>query len=224
MIIWAAGLAGGLVFGLAGLLISDDWSLILGLVGGLGTQLIVIAILYRRKTHPELGLTLEFKDIPYLVVGAGLQLGFAVLLAPIAERLIPDGGPLQGVPQQLMDPGTPDFMRAAVVLTLVFITPVVEELVYRGVLFQALIERGERFVTIVTAAVFSGVHVVTLTAPLAASAVLVLPPLFLLGLVMARMTFRSGRLGPAIMTHTGFNAVTAFVLMVPAEVLENLPT
>ena len=91
-------------------------------------------------------------------------------------------------------------------------------------LIAALRHRGDQFAILVSAGVFSAVHIVTLTPPLLASAVLVLPMMFVLGIVLARMAVRSGRLGPSIMTHMGFNALTALLLLVPPETLESLAT
>jgi membrane protease YdiL (CAAX protease family) len=54
------------------------------------------------------------------------------------------------------------------------------------------------------------------------SAAVVLPPLFVLGLLLAWITQRSGRLGPAIFIHSGWNLLAAFVLLLPPEVLEQM--
>jgi len=53
----------------------------------------------------------------------------------------------------------------------------------------------------------------------AASAV-VLPQLFIVGVVLAWVTVRSGRLGPAIFIHSGFNLLAAVVLLLPPELLQ----
>lgn len=223
VIIWLTGTIGGAATGLAGLLISLDWSLILSLSGALAFQLIALWVLHRRKTNPDLGLILEFRDLLYLVLGAGLQLALAILIAPLAEMLLPDGGAVQQLPEEILNEATPLLVRATIAALAVFAGPVVEELTYRGVLIAALRPRGDRFVIVVSAAVFSAVHIVTLTPPLLETAVLVLPMFFVLGIILARMTLTSGRLGPAIMTHMGFNALTALVLLVPPELLESLP-
>ena len=52
---------------------------------------------------------------------------------------------------------------------------------------------------------------------------LVLPQLFLVGCVLASVTLRSGRLGPAIFIHSGFNLLAALVLLLPPEMLESIP-
>jgi membrane protease YdiL (CAAX protease family) len=53
-----------------------------------------------------------------------------------------------------------------------------------------------------------------------ASAAVFLPPLFLLGMLLAWVTLRTGRLGPAIFIHSGWNLLSAVVLLLPTEMLE----
>ncbi|MDX1468523.1 MAG: CPBP family intramembrane glutamic endopeptidase, partial [Acidimicrobiia bacterium] len=196
VIIWLSGIVGGAIAGVAGLLISSDWSLILGVAGALGFQLIALWALRRSKDDPDLGFILQFRDLPYLVLGAGLQLGMAILLAPLAEVLIPEGDSVQQLPAEILNQDTAFFVRASIAAIVVLVGPVVEELAYRGVLIAALRHRGDRYVILISAAVFSLVHIVTLTPPLLASAILVLPMFFVLGIILARMALRSGRLGP----------------------------
>ena len=222
VLIWLSGLAGGLLFGSIGFTISDEWSIVLALAGGMGANLVALAILYRRKTDPGLGLQLEFRDLIYLSLGFGVQLGLAILLEPLARSLMPEGGPAQDVAQELIDPEATSLTKIAIVVAAVMLAPVVEELVFRGVLIKALKERSRQFIVVVTAAVFAGVHLLTLTEPFLVTAVLVIPPLFILGMLLSWMTLRSGRLGPAILTHTGFNAVSALILFIPPEVIESL--
>lgn len=222
-LIWLGGLFGGLVAGAVGLAIeSPDWSIALTLAGSLGGNLVVLGILFRRRADPDLGFSLEFGDLAYLALGFGFQIAIAIVMSPLARALFPEGGALQEIPQELADPTSSVVARVAIVAALVFLGPVVEEMVYRGVLLRSLSHRGQWFTILTTAAVFAGVHIVTLTRPILASAAVVLPPLFILGGLLAWLTLHTGRLGPAIFTHTGFNTVTALVLFIPPEVLENL--
>jgi len=46
--------------------------------------------------------------------------------------------------------------------------------------------------------------------------------LFILGVILAWLTHRSGRLGPAILLHSGWNLLAAVVLLLPSEVLEQV--
>ena len=222
-LIWVAGLLGGGSLGVVGLLIgSTELSIILALAGGLTANLVALWWRYRRRSRPRLGFQLEPRDLWYLAFGVVLQLGVAFLMLPLAENLFPEGGPPQEIARELADPDTALTVRVAVVIAAILVAPLVEELLYRGVLLRALIDRSRTLVVGVTAGVFSLVHIVTLTEPILASAALVLPPLFFLGAVLAWITLKSGRLGPAIFTHTGFNLVSALVLFLPLDLLETL--
>jgi membrane protease YdiL (CAAX protease family) len=105
-------------------------------------------------------------------------------------------------------------------LVSVVLAPVTEELAFRGVLIKALGERSRRTLIVVSAAVFSLFHVLGLAADnLLAAAAVVLPQLFIVGAVLAWVTLRSGRLGPAIFLHSGWNLLAALILLLPPEIL-----
>jgi membrane protease YdiL (CAAX protease family) len=73
---------------------------------------------------------------------------------------------------------------------------------------------------VVSAIVFSLFHVLGLAADnLLAAAAVVLPQLFIVGAVLAWVTLRSGRLGPAIFLHSGWNLLAALILLLPPELL-----
>lgn len=83
--------------------------------------------------------------------------------------------------------------------------PLFEEAVYRGLLQGALVRAtGRPWVAIVaTSAIFAGVH-------LGAVPVYGLPTLFVLGVALGVATERTGRIGPGVMMHAGFNVVNLF--------------
>jgi membrane protease YdiL (CAAX protease family) len=158
----------------------------------------------------------------YIALGFIFQIAMALLLLPLSELLFPNGE----APQQVVDMITganSQGLKLALVVAAVVLAPATEELLFRGVLLKALERKGERFALFMSAAVFSAAHVLGLDLDrLWQSAVVVLPPLFILGLVLARVTQRSGRLGPAIMLHSGWNLLAAFVLLLPPEVLNKI--
>lgn len=82
--------------------------------------------------------------------------------------------------------------------------PVVEELFYRGLLLRSLLKRGlpTLVAVIVSAAVFAAIHFQPLQ----------FAGLFVFGLVAGTLAVRSGRLGPAIWAHIGFNLTTVVLL------------
>ena len=83
--------------------------------------------------------------------------------------------------------------------------PIVEELFYRGLLMRSLERRwGAAWAVPVQAVIFGVSHAQGIQ----------LPALILFGLVAGILAQRSGRLGPGIFAHMGFNAWTVFALLV----------
>jgi len=82
-------------------------------------------------------------------------------------------------------------------------------------LIDALAARFERRGVIFwSAAAFAAFHLtgISTVQPLESAAVLV-PQLFLFGVVLAHLRISRGRLGPAIFTHAGFNLLSLLVLV-----------
>jgi membrane protease YdiL (CAAX protease family) len=91
----------------------------------------------------------------------------------------------------------------ALLLLFAVIAPFVEELFYRGLVLRSLEHRMPRgWALVVSAAIFAFVHLEPL----------LFPGLFVAGLVFAWLAQRTGRLGPAIFAHIGFNASTIVVM------------
>jgi len=83
------------------------------------------------------------------------------------------------------------------------VAPVVEELFYRGLLLRSLERSLPRAAALVTSAlIFGAVHF----------ELRLLPGLFIAGLVFGWLVQRSGRLGPGIFAHIGFNSVTIITM------------
>jgi hypothetical protein len=96
----------------------------------------------------------------------------------------------------------------AVVVVSVLLAPVSEELVFRGVLLQAVGRRlSARWAAVVTAAVFALAHLA-----LDFGSATAVPALFVMGWVLAAAVQRHGRLGPAVAAHMGFNLVGVLAL------------
>lgn len=224
VLVWMGGLFGAQVLLLSAGRDSSTGSLVLlslagSYIGYAGT----IWLLSRRKSDADLGLRIEPGDIAYLALGLFLQLAMALLLQPLAELLLPDGGQPQGVAEELLNSAGSTTLQIVLFGAAVLLSPVFEELVFRGVLLKAVIEKSRGFVMTVTATVFALVHILDLDLDnLAASAAVVLPPIFLLGLLLAWLTLRTGRLGPAIFVHSGWNLLAAIVLLVPSELLDSV--
>ena len=90
------------------------------------------------------------------------------------------------------------------------VSPIAEEIFYRGLVLRSLIKRGlpGGVSVVLTAAIFAATHIQDL-----ATWLLLLPGLVFAGLVFGALALRTGRLGTSIAAHMGFNLVTAVALL-----------
>jgi membrane protease YdiL (CAAX protease family) len=90
------------------------------------------------------------------------------------------------------------------VLFLAVGAPLVEELFFRGLLLRSLTRWLGPVAGIVGSALVFG---------LAHFELLQLPALILFGLILGTFAYRTGRLGPGIVAHAAFNAVTVLTIV-----------
>lgn len=223
VLIWLGGLVGTGLFAAAAVAIGDDdLLLLLGLAGQYVGNLGVFWLLARRKPDADIGFTIQGGDFGYIALGLVFQVAMALLLLPLSELLFPDGRPPQEVADVIAGADSMA-LRVGLLLAAVVLAPVTEELMFRGVLMRALQPKGKWLAIIVSSLVFASVHVLGLDLELLwQSAIVVLPPIFLLGIFLGWLTQRTGRLGPAIFLHSGWNLLAAFVLLLPEDILEQI--
>lgn len=195
--------------------------IVLGIIGQFSGHMAAVWWLARtRGGVASLGFQVEPWDVFYLFVGIGLQVILPLLIAPLAA-LLGDGQTGQEVTDQIrLLGGTVARVVMAGVLTV--LGPIAEELMFRGILFKSLSAGGIRRASLITAACFSGYHLFGLTGDLLTGVILLFPMFLLVGLLLARVTVRRGRLGPAIFIHSGFNLLAVVVLLIPPELLEQM--
>lgn len=220
-VIWLAGAAGSFAGVLIGAVLGVEALIIPGLIGQFGGSVLTFWLIGRSKDPGELDLSMTSRDVRYVFFGLGLQLVVALIISPLMIHLFPDGRPPQYISELIGSPDTPQSVRMFLFLAAVIFVPIVEEIVFRGVLLKALIRRGVVFATVVSSVVFAAVHLAGLRQDrfLAAAAVTI-PPLLLLGALLGWMTVKTGRLGPAIFLHSGWNLLAAIFLLIPPELLE----
>ncbi len=184
-------------FGLLGL-----WA---GLVGGI--------ILYGRfwaqdSLRKDLGL---YFKVPFdvaigLVAGVGTQLVLIPLLYFPFEQADPTLRHRLEAPAKTDTAGVHGAWQISVLFLLLAVgAPVVEELFFRGLLMRSLTRWKGPLVGIGASAVVFG---------LAHFELLQLPALLLFGLILGTLAYKTGRLGPGIVAHAAFNAVTVITLTV----------
>jgi len=148
----------------------------------------------------SLGFRFEGSDLIGLPLGVGFQIAASIAMLPIVLWVLDGDAPTQEVVESAS--GLVGIDIVLVVLGAGLLAPLAEELVFRGVLLRALIvSRGRRFATYVSAAVFAAIHL------LDPNAWMVVPILFALGIVLAKVTISTGRIAQAVFTHMAFNLV-----------------
>ncbi|HLT95214.1 MAG TPA: type II CAAX endopeptidase family protein [Acidimicrobiia bacterium] len=196
-------------------------ALLSSLVGQFVGSVGVLALISRMRGlgFDSLGFDLRLTDLLYVGVGVALQIGLSVLLAPLQGLLMPEGGPSQELADAFMGLDTPG-TKIVMVAVATFMAPLSEELMFRGILLRALQNRSRRAIVLITSLVFAAFHLVGVTS--VPAGVIVFIQIVIVGLVLAHVTLRHDRLGPAIFIHGGFNLVAALVLLLPREILEQL--
>ena len=154
-----------------------------------------------------------------------MNVGLSLLFLPVARAIGVEESPQQVV--QIVEDlqGTGLILVAALVTAVV--APIVEELTYRGLLLRLVAQRSNAVVAVVVSSIiFASIHLLTLENfdrdTLQVALAVAVPELFILGMVMARMTVRSQILGPAIMTHAGYNLLSFVALVAAPTLIESL--
>ena len=104
--------------------------------------------------------------------------------------------------------GTAGGISGWIVLLAVFagiFAPVIEEIVYRGLLWSALEKRGmrEKAVLVVTSLIFAAIHLEPARFPI----------LFVLGMALGYGRIRTGRIGSCVAAHMYLNSLGMIALL-----------
>jgi uncharacterized protein len=146
-----------------------------------------------------------------LLTGVGIGAGLLVVVTLVVAGLMQLTGSEQPADQFLLEELTRGGVSTLLaVIAAVILAPVAEELLFRGLLFTALVRRrGLHVAAIVSSLVFAVVHVdVAVSQPLA------LVGLTIVGMALAYAYQRSGSLLVPIAGHAAFNGITLVVALV----------
>ena len=178
----------------------------------LGALLVVSKAKGQGSLRSDFGLEVRAADARSLWLGPALQGLLWLVLLPLVwlggdtgnQRLVEDLERSREVLPVIL------FVFGAVVMA-----PIVEEALYRGLLFRALLRRMAPGAAVFTSALlFASVH--WLGDP---NAFRSLPALAVLGVVLALRALRTGSLSTCILIHAGFNlTTTVLVLLAPENV------
>ena len=185
---------------------SDSWPISLTVLSVLCLWIpfvVALVVVSRRWGQGRFGT--DFKVRLGWIDMAGLPIGIAsqLLLVPLIywplQRIWPDAFSSDEIEQRARELWDKAHGGWIVVLVLVVAlgAPIIEELVYRGLILQALQSRLNDWVAlIISAAWFALIHLQPVE----------LPGLFAFALVLGICFQRTGRLGMSVMAHIGFNA------------------
>ena len=176
-------------------------------------EVLALAWIAQRKATGRLstdyGLVIKARDAVYVLLGAALLVGLGLAFSPLAQALGVNQSP-QDVVQAVAD--VSDFpTRLMVLLGVVVLSPITEELAFRGLLLRTVLQkRSVVSAVIIQALVFAAFHLLDGGAIQAAA--VVIPELFIVGVVLGYLAVRSGSLSRSIYTHAGFNLITTLAL------------
>jgi len=187
---------------------TNPWALSLIIVVQSAVTLVALLVVSyvrgQRSLARDFGFYGFLVDLIWFPAGFGLQVVGSIVLLPIT-RLAGE----REAPQQLVQvlQHTSVWQRVPLVVCVVFIAPVIEELMFRGILLRSL-QRWVRvpIAILITAVIFALFHLGD------ANAVLVLPVLLAVGILAGWLATRTGRLGPSIALHAGFNFTAVLLL------------
>ncbi len=205
-------LIGALIIGIAGWSTSDEvpvWGMALlqiPLWGGYVGAVVVAGRWRGNGVVADFGIHQRWIDVPVgLVIGIVTQLVLLPLIYfPILWALGTDQDELSRPARELADRADSSIGWILFALIVGVGAPVVEELFYRGLFIRALRKKGmaPALCVVISAAVFAAIHFQALQ----------FPGLFLFGLVAGALVARTGRVGPAVWAHIGFNSTAALSL------------
>jgi len=173
---------------------------------------VVFCVLRPQAVRATLRLRLQLIDLLW-----GAAIGFACRMIAIATNLAVYGSAGLGGAPSIAGSVDPWLVFGGLVAPIV-IAPVIEEVFFRGLALGSVYgqlggrsRRGPASViaVVVTAAVFTSVHLIG--TPTAAAAATAAVPVFVLGAAAAAATLGTGRLGAALIGHAVFNAIAVVV-------------
>lgn len=191
----------------------DEFGFFVATSAGLWVGFVVFPVLWsRRHGGPAqlLGLRARWVDLPLgLAVGLG-----STAVAALASSLVLDAGQqddLESKARTIVDRASGPVAAVVLVIVLCVLTPLAEEIFFRGLLFRSLHRVTGLAISVLCAgAVFGLVHFDPAPAAVVA---MQLGLLALFGAALCLLVHRTGRLAAAIVAHAAFNAVTVITLL-----------
>lgn len=201
--IWLIATVGAIVVGvpLRLVLSGDAWEVSLILAN---EALLAVAVVVWIRVRHKVGLQALVRGGRSSDLGVGVALGMAgyfvaTIVGGILARVIETvtNRPVEA-PEQISVDQPSAILLVMIGISVIVLAPIAEELLFRGVIFRGLRNWAKPGVAIVVSAVFFGIaHLIPL----------VIPPIFVLGLLLAWIVETRGSLVPSIAAHVTFNVI-----------------
>jgi membrane protease YdiL (CAAX protease family) len=228
LIVWALGvLVGGIIAAglVAGIIIASDVDPLSPLpfasvfVAQFAGSFAIVALFSRTvgsgSLAADVGLVLRGRDWWAIFAGMGVQIAAVLVTLPFLQLLFPEGAPSQGV-AEIAESSETTMEVLGIFLAVAVLAPVIEEIIYRGMLLPWLGRfMGKWPSIIVSAAAFALVHPLLDWEARAA-----VPGLFFIGVVLAWAALHRGDLSLSIALHSGVNLFAAFLIVWGQEITD----
>jgi membrane protease YdiL (CAAX protease family) len=228
LIVWALGVLAGGIFAaglVAGVIVASDVDPLspLPFAAVFFAQFagsFVVVVLFSRTVGSgslaaDVGLVLRGKDWWAVFAGMGVQIAAVLVSIPFVQLLFPEGAPSQGV-ADIAGSSETTLEVLGIFLAVAVLAPVIEEIIYRGMLLPWLGRfMGKWPSIIVSAAAFALIHPL-----LDWDARAAVPGLFFIGVVLAWAALHRGDLSLSIALHSGVNLLAAFLIVWGPEITE----
>lgn len=162
----------------------------------------------------DYGFSLKPKFVWGIAFGMGLQIVVALLTYPLIQWFADDEGPQQEIARLAASLSGLDIVFFALFVAVV--APIFEEVVFRGMLLGRLTKSmGRHPAVLISGAAFAATHLFD------TNALLVVPGLFVVGIVLGYAALYARNLSLPIFIHIGVNAL-AVILLAYSDELEEL--
>jgi uncharacterized protein len=209
-----AGKTSAQLTALASSTVPPEWyvvSTLLGLwVGFIGAPWLASRTQGTRHFFRDLGVRFRVIDLVGIAIGIGGQILVAIMYAPFQHDIHDFNGP-----SQKLTGGSHGAGFIVIAIFTVLFAPMMEELFFRGLLLKSLVRLltrigapgGARTVGVVVAVILDG-----LLFGLAHGEWVQLAGLATFGMILAAVSYRTGRLGMNMVAHASFNLVAIIAI------------
>jgi len=216
-----AGKTGPQMTAIASAAVPPEWYVVttlLGLwIGFIGAPWLASRTQGTRHFFRDLGVRFRVIDLVGIAIGVGGQILVAIMYAPFQHDIKNFNGPSQRLTGASHGAGF-----VIIAIATVLLAPVMEELFFRGLLLKALVRLftklgaagGARAAGVVLAVIVDG-----LLFGLAHGEWVQLAGLASFGMILAAVSYRTGRLGMNMVAHASFNLVAIIAIAASGSVI-----